>query len=154
MAHRWVLGLFVAVSSTTLSVATMLGQDGFPDGPGKPQLIKVCNGCHDAQIVLANLKTPTEWAESLRAMAEQGAEATSDEWRLIQQYLDSNLALVAINKATSDELQRTMGEARQVAEAIVKYRKENGAFKSVDDIKKVPGIDVAKVDARAKRLVF
>ena len=132
----------------------MIGQGRFPDGPGKPPLIKVCNGCHDAQIVLANLKTPAEWAETLQNMAEQGADATPDEWRLIQQYLDANIALIAINKATADELQVTMDVPADLAAGVVKYRQEKGPFKSLDDLKKVPGVDATKLEARQPRFVF
>jgi competence protein ComEA len=138
----------------TLSIVTTVGQDQFPDGPGKAELVKVCNGCHDAKIVLANLKTPTEWTETLQNMAEQGAEATPDEWRLIQQYLNSNVALIAINKATADELQATLDLTPDRAAAVLKYRKEKGAFKSLDDVKKVPGLDPAKLEARQARFVF
>jgi competence protein ComEA len=154
MAHRWILLSSVVIWFCALSIATLLGQDRFPDGPGKPELIKVCNGCHDAQIVLANLKTPAEWTETLQNMADQGAEATQDEWRLIQQYLSANIALIAVNKATADDLQVTMDLSADLAAAIVKYRQEKGAFKSLDDVKKVPGLDPAKLEARQARFVF
>jgi len=154
MAYRQHLVFLVGLFVGALSIATMIGQDRFPDGPGKPQLVKVCNGCHDAQIVLANLKTPAEWTETLQAMADQGAEATPDEWQLIQQYLNANIALIAINKASADELQVTMDVAADIAAAIVKYRAEKGAFKSVDDIRKVAGVEPSKVEARTKRFVF
>src|SRR5690242_9621235 len=82
------------------SIAAPLGQDRFPDGAGKPEVVRVCAGCHDAEIILANLKTPGEWSETLQTMAQQGAEATPDEWRLIERYIDTNFALIPINKAT------------------------------------------------------
>jgi len=129
-------------------------QDKFPDGPGKAEVTKVCSGCHDAEIVLANLKTPGEWAETLQNMAQQGAEATPAEWGLIEKYLDLNFALIVINRAAAEELQLTLDISRAVADAIVKYRRENGPFKSVDDLKKVAGLDAAKVDARTSRFVF
>jgi len=144
--------VLVVVLVSTIAAAAM--QDRFPDGPGKPEVIKVCGGCHDAEIVLANLKTPGEWSETLQNMAQQGAEATPNEWRLIEQYLDLNFAMIAINKAPAEELQLTMDVARDVAEALVKHRREDGPFKSIDDVKKVAGIDPAKVDARKSRIVF
>jgi competence protein ComEA len=116
--------------------------------------VKVCSGCHDAEIVLANLKTPGEWSETLQDMAQQGAEATPTEWGLIEKYLDLNLAIIAINKAAAEELQLTLDVTREVADAVVTYRHDNGPFKSVDDVKKVPGMDAAKVDARKSRFVF
>jgi len=142
--------------TTAACVATLTAalQDRFPDGPGRAEVVKVCSGCHDAEIVLANLKTPGEWAETLQNMAQQGAEATPAEWGLIEKYLDLNFALIVINKAAAEELQLTMDVTRDVADAIVKYRRENGPFKSVDDVKKVTGVDAGKVDARQSRFVF
>jgi competence protein ComEA len=135
-------------------VEATTGQDRFVDGPGKPEIVKVCSGCHDAEIVLAALKTPAEWSETLESMAQQGADATPDEWRLIERYIDTNFALIQINKAAADDLQRTMDVTSEVAAAIVARRRDNGAFKSIDEIKKVAGVDAAKVDARKNRFVF
>ena len=39
------------------------------------------------------------------------------------------------------------------AEAIVKYQ-ENGAFKIVDDLKKVPDLDFKKIEAKKDRLAL
>jgi competence ComEA-like helix-hairpin-helix protein len=36
----------------------------------------------------------------------------------------------------------------------VKYRAEYGNFKTLGDLKKVPGINAAKLDARKDRVVF
>jgi competence protein ComEA len=133
-------------------VATM--QDRFPDGPGKPELMKVCSGCHDAEIVLAHQQTPGEWAETLQNMGQLGAEGTPDEWRLIERYLDVNFASILINKAAADELRITMDLTAEVADAVIKYRQDKGPFESLDDVKKVSGVDAAKVDQCKSRFVF
>ena len=143
----------VLVTAWTLAVAAA-AQDRFPEADGKPQLMKVCSGCHDAEMVLAHLQTPGEWGETLQNMAQLGAEATPDEWRQIERYIDINFALVPINKATADELRVTMDMTSEVAGAIVKYRQANGPFTSIDDLKKVAGVDAAKIDARKDRFVF
>ena len=44
--------------------------------------------------------------------------------------------------------------AAPVAEAIVKRRAEKGNYTSVDDIKRVSGVDAAGIDARKDRFVF
>jgi comEA protein len=49
-------------------------------------------------------------------------------------------AMVNINTATVDQLTAIKGLGPKKAQAIVDYRKDNGAFKSVDDLKKVAGI--------------
>ena len=43
---------------------------------------------------------------------------------------------------------------RSEASAILRYRKEHGDFKSIEDLLKVPGIDAAKIEAKKDRLVF
>lgn len=129
-------------------------QDRFPEGPGKADLLKVCSGCHDAEIVLSHLQTPAEWTDTFQKMVDVGAEATNEQWGAIEQYIDANLALIAINKSPVGELQVTMDCTPELAAAIVKFRQESGPFKSVDDVKRVAGLDAAKVDARKSRFVF
>jgi competence protein ComEA len=36
----------------------------------------------------------------------------------------------------------------------VKYRTEHGSFKTLEDLKKIPGVDAAKLNARKERIVF
>jgi hypothetical protein len=74
-----------ALAALLAMSAAVSSQDRFPDGPGKADVIKVCSGCHDAEIILANLKTPGEWNETLQNMATQGAEATPEQWKAIEQ---------------------------------------------------------------------
>jgi competence protein ComEA len=50
------------------------------------------------------------------------------------------LAQVNINTATVEQLDSLKGIGPSKAKAIVDYRQKNGAFKSVDDLEKVPGI--------------
>ena len=114
----------------------------------------MCSGCHEPENVFAYPKTAGEWAGTLANMVQFGAEATEQEWRLIEQYLDAQLALIRINEAAAEELQRTLDVSETVAQATVKYRQEHGTFKSMDDLKNVPGLEAAKVDARKDRLIF
>ncbi|HKX30835.1 MAG TPA: helix-hairpin-helix domain-containing protein, partial [Blastocatellia bacterium] len=43
---------------------------------------------------------------------------------------------------------------RSQAAAIIQYRAKNGKFKSIEDLKKVPGVDAAKIEAKKDRLTF
>jgi competence protein ComEA len=153
MVNRYII-LCIGVCVAVLRSSPAATQDRFPDAPGKSVLIKTCGNCHEAEKVLAQALTADGWAETLTNMAQFGAEATEDEWRLIQQYLDSQLAVIAINKAADEEIQRTVEVPEAVARAIVAYRRDNGNFKSVDDLKKVPGLDAAKVESRKGRFIF
>ena len=55
--------------------------------------------------------------------------------------------IVNINKASKEELQNLQGIGESTAQKIIDYRKENGEFKQIEDIKNVPGIGDAKFEA-------
>ena len=56
------------------------------------------------------------------------------------------LAAVDLNTATVEQLSTFKGIKAKKATAIVEYRQKNGAFKSVDDLKNVPGFGQKTVD--------
>ena len=43
---------------------------------------------------------------------------------------------------------------RKETAAVIAYRDKHGPFKSVEDLKKVPGIDVKEIEAHKDRLYF
>ena len=54
---------------------------------------------------------------------------------------------VSINNATAEELARAMnGVGLKKAQAIVSYREEYGPFKTVEDLKQVPGMGNSLVE--------
>ena len=55
-------------------------------------------------------------------------------------------AAVNINTATKDELVALSGIGPAKAQAILDYRKANGPFKSVDDLKNVKGIGAKRLE--------
>ena len=56
---------------------------------------------------------------------------------------DEESALININKATKEQLMTLPGIGESRAEAIIKYREDNGGFASKEDIMKVSGIKEA-----------
>ena len=57
-----------------------------------------------------------------------------------------NGSKVNINTATQTELETLSGVGPSTALKIINYRKENGEFKKIEDIKNVPGIGEAKFE--------
>jgi len=126
----------------------------FPDGPGKAALLKVCSECHGPESAVAQFKTHDEWTKTLDEMAANGAQGTDEEWNQVLEYLDKNYSLILVNKADAMQLANTLDVSAATAEAIVKYRDEHGSFAAIDDLKKVPGVEPATIDARKDRFVF
>jgi competence protein ComEA len=126
----------------------------FPEGPGRAALLKSCSECHGAESAIAQFKTRDEWRKTLDEMAANGAEATDEEWSQILEYLDKHFSLILVNKAAASELAKTLDVSGELGDAIVRYRDEHGRFGTIEDLKRVPGLDAAKIDARKERFVF
>jgi competence protein ComEA len=128
-----------------------------PAGPGKDTLIRVCGSCHSPDNVLANGQDRAGWEATIQKMAGFGAQGTDEEFSEILEYLVKNFpanAPINVNKATSPQLVTALGLTATEADAVVAYRKQNGDFKTIDDLKKVPNIDPKKLDAKKDKLAF
>jgi len=129
-----------------------------PAGPGKDTLIRVCGKCHSPDNVIANGQDRTGWENTITKMAGFGAVATDDEFSDILDYLVKNFpagsGTINVNKATATQLESGLGLSPTEADAVIQYRKTNGDFKSIDDLKKVPDVDAKKLDAKKARLAF
>ena len=129
-----------------------------PDGPGKATMERICSACHGPEIVLGKKLTRDGWSQIVMNMIQRGAQGTDDEFAGIVDYLTKTVSVEAakinVNKATPKELQSGLEISDKDADAILQYRQANGDFKSVDDLKKVPGLDAAKIEAKKAKLVF
>jgi hypothetical protein len=125
----------------------------FPPGPGRDALFKVCKECHGPESVLGQLKTRSEWSKTLDEMAANGATGTDEEWNSILEYLDTHYSLIMVNTAPAKELASKLDVSADVAAAIVSAR-DTAKITSIAELKHVPGIDPAKLDARKDRLIF
>lgn len=131
-----------------------------PEGPGKATTQKVCGGCHGAEIVIGRRETQEGWGQIVGEMVERGATGTDDEFYEVVDYLSkyfsptSPVIKINVNKVTAKDLQGALGITDKQAAAIVHYREEKGDFKSLEDLKKVPGLDARKLDGNKNRLAF
>jgi competence protein ComEA len=131
-----------------------------PDGPGKAVTQKVCGTCHGAEIVIGRQEERAAWGAIVEDMIQRGATGTDDEMYQIVDYLATNFSKssppikISVNKATAKDLQATLRLTEKEATAIVQQRDANGAFKSLEQLEKVPGVDAKKIEASKNRLSF
>jgi competence protein ComEA len=147
------LGLFLAF------VVTAAAQVQLPDGPGKEETQRVCKGCHELERSVSKRQDRDGWRATLEKMAGLGAKAPQKDMEAILDYLAKNYAAddvpkVNVNTATSIQLESGLTLRRSQAAALIAYREKNGEFKSIEDLKKVPGIDAEKIEAKKDRIAF
>jgi competence protein ComEA len=124
------------------------------DDPTTELFIQMCNRCHDASRITAIRRTKTEWEEVLAKMVERGATGTEDEFQRVFEYLRRHYGKVYINTAKTDEITTSLGLSAKDADAILAYRKANGAFQDFDALKKVPGIDLKVLEEHKDAVAF
>jgi competence protein ComEA len=129
-------------------------QTELPDGAGKSTVEKLCGNCHGLATIVGLRRTKAGWQTSVDDMAARGATGTDEEFDTVVEYLVRYLGKVNVNTASSKELQEVVDISAKEADAIVKYRTANGAFKDLDALEKVPDIDAKKLAERKDRIAF
>jgi competence protein ComEA len=131
-----------------------VAKDPFPEGTGKPAVLKVCSNCHTAETVIQSMRTRQEWSDVIDQMARFGADGSDQEFDQILNYLSRHFSPVKVNTATAKDLESALDVPAAVAEAIVAQRAKNGDFKTLEDLKSVPGLDAGRIEAQKARIVF
>ena len=118
----------------------------------------VCSLCHDGPTaVMGKQWTRPQWEAKVAEMLQEETEVTPQERAAIVEYLSANFrpgGKIYVNKAAVKDLEVALDVTTRDAEAIARYREEKGSFKTLDDLKKVPGVDAAKIEAKKDLLEF
>jgi competence protein ComEA len=100
------------------------------------------------------------WGAIVEDMIQRGAMGTDEEMYAVVDYLATNFSKkspvmkVNVNKATAKDLAAALRLSDKQAAAIVQQRQDKGDYKTVDELEKVPGVDVAKIESSKNRLAF
>ncbi|HEY7210202.1 MAG TPA: helix-hairpin-helix domain-containing protein [Bryobacteraceae bacterium] len=138
---------------------SILRADVLPEGPGKAATVRVCGKCHSPERAASLHQRHSAWEETIMKMMKLGAQASDEEFEAILNYLSKNFGpavpgSININTANMVDLQTTLALRRSQARAVIEYRAKNGDFKSLDDLRNVPGIDFPKLETKKARIVF
>jgi competence protein ComEA len=136
----------------------VLSGEGLPDGPGKDVTVKACAPCHEARRAASVRLTREGWAAVIDSMQKRGAKISDEEFPMVLEYLSTNfrgeaLQPLNLNTATQIDLEAAGGLLRREAAAVIKYREQHGRFKSIDELKNVPGLDFKKIESRKDAVV-
>ena len=136
------------------SLVPLASAQDLPEGKGKDVVDQICSSCHGPDLITSRRASKEEWNDIVGDMISRGASATSEQIQTIKDYLTKYFGQVNANKAPSAEIATILDITPAQADAIVKYRTDHGAFKTIDDLKKVPELASANLDMKKDRLIF
>ncbi len=150
--------IFLATQYSSANFSTLQTRP-MPDGAGKEETQKMCASCHDLDKSLSQKQDRAGWQRTVEKMVAFGLKSTDAEIAIVTEYLAKSYPAdeaprLNVNKADAIEFESILSVKRSQAKAIIAYREKNGAFKSIDDLKKVPGIEAEKIDAKKDRIIF
>lgn len=138
-----------------LAVLLPVHAQGLPDGEGRDVYEYVCGACHGADIVIGSQGTKARWEETVQAMRDRGAYGSEADFETVIKYLSRYFGLpVNVNTATAKEIETELGLTTAEAEAVVKHRTDVGEYKTFEDLGKVEGVDIAKLQPLKDRIQF
>jgi len=111
--------------------------------------------CHGWDVIFAGPRQQSgQWDFVVSDMVGRGAQANDEQLRLIRHFLKRTWGEVWINSANAQDLVAVLALPDKDAEAVIAYRQEHGRFADLASLKKVPGVDLAAIDAQADAIVF
>ena len=147
--------LLAALGIATVALAAaQSNEQQLPPGPARDKMQKRCVGCHEVDLVVARRHTRAEWEGVMEDMIARGTTGTEEELAQVVDYLNKNLGKISVNSVTAKELEEGLKISERDAQAIVAWREQHGKFKSFEEVRKVPGLDAAKIGEKRGWLSF
>jgi competence protein ComEA len=141
------------------ALSAQTSNSSLPDAPGKQTVTEVCGKCHSPDRAAALHQSRRAWQATVAQMVSMGAAGSDDQFNAIVDYLSKNFPAIPptpvnVNTADAVELESSLLLLKSEARTLMQYRKEHGPFKSIDDLRNVPGLDFKKVEDSKVRIVF
>ena len=142
----------------TLAARFACGQT-LPEGPGRAATIRLCGKCHSPARAASLHQRRSAWEDTIVKMVKLGAQGSDEELEAVLNYLSTHFATeipgpIDINKSRAVDLEAGLLLRRSQARAVIEYRDKNGFFKSIDDLRNVPGLDFQAIESKKSRIVF
>ena len=130
-----------------------------PEGSGRAETERLCKQCHELARVTSLHQDSDAWGATMAKMKAFGMKSSDSDYALVLDYLSKHfpaedVVKINVNTASAIELESGLSLRRSQSAAVIAYRKKNGPFKSLEDLKKVPLIDAAKIDEKQDRITF
>ncbi len=157
-------GILSALVLLSTGIAPALAQvqapKDFPDGPAKEYVTKICLQCHQAEQLLNQRRTESDWKQTVARMAQKGVSAPAEQFDAIAAYMAKNFGRkedttkLNMNKATAEQIVAVIGLTPDEAKALVTYREKHGDYREWGEMLVVYGVDGRKLEAAKDRMTF
>jgi cytochrome c5 len=86
-------GHSVAAANTPAQTAASKRDElvALPDAPGKDLTVRVCTGCHGAELWSHSRRSKTTWDGTINKMITRGLTLNADEYKTVLDYLSTQL---------------------------------------------------------------
>jgi competence protein ComEA len=136
-------------------IGSVIALAQLPDGEGKDVTEKRCNNCHGPENYMRRPLSKNGWEKVIESMINRGAEGSDAEFDTIVAYLTRSYGpKVNVNRAPAIEMRDALDLSAEQGAAVVAFREKSGAFKTLDDLKKVPGLEAKEIDDRKSQIEF
>ena len=133
-------------------------QEASSDVRGREIVQEACSICHELRLIYESKKSLSEWEETIGDMMGRGAPIMEGEREIVLQFLAKNSGpdspKTNVNEATTQQLVTAFGLTQKEAADIVRYKQENGTIRGWEDLRKIPGLDVKKLETKKEILSF
>jgi competence protein ComEA len=145
-----------------LFLTLALGASAFaqlPEGPGMAETNKNCTGCHEIERSISLRQDLSGWNNTISKMVGFGMKSSQTDLAIVAEFLARHypadaMPPINVNTASAIELESRFSMKRSQSSAFLAHREKVGKFKTFADLKKAPGIDPEKVDAKKTQIVF
>lgn len=128
-----------------------------PEARGRQILQEACTVCHELDFVYQSRRTRSEWEETVGDMMGRGALLLEGERELLLEFLARHYGrpnATSVNTATAQQLMAAFGLTQSEADAVVSYREQRGVILGWEDLRKISGLDVRKLEAKRDSVTF
>lgn len=142
---------------TAIFALPVWAQGDLPEADGKAVTVRICTGCHGAEMFSSARKSSNEWDGTITTTTEKGLAISDADYATVLDYLSKNLASpprVNYQQGRGPQIERVLGVTAKQAVAIAPTARMNGDFKDLDALKKVTGLDAAVIDAKKSLIDF
>jgi competence protein ComEA len=146
--------VLLVISALGLAAFAATGDD-LPEGKGKAVFLRMCANCHELDRATSIKNSKKQWTYVVDDMVSRGAEGSDDDVTSVIAYLARNFGKpVNINTSTAKEIEDGLSFTAAQSALIVQYRTDKGAFKTFEDLSKVPGLDAGLLEDQKKNILF